>query len=297
MRVNPNIAADILANLQLTQKQEQDALLQVSSGKRVNVPSDDPAAAAGYVQNLAAAGRNDQFSQNTSDVEGLLQTIDSTLSSVVTSLNQAISLGVEGANGTLSAANQQQIATQVQGIMGQVVQLANASYQGVFVFAGTDSTAPPFAIDSTQASGVRYDGNSGINSVEIAPGRSIQTNLPGNQLFQSPGTDVFVALNQLVTALQGANPDTIATATNQLRTAFDGISQQRVFYGNAISQLQSNENFLQQEKVNLQSQQNDLVGVDLSEAATNLAQAQTAHQAALAAAARIVPESLLDYLK
>lgn len=297
MRVNPNIAGDVLANLWHTQEQEQTALLQVSSGKRVNVPSDDPASAAGLVQNLAASSQNDQYSKNTSAVEGQLQTIDSTLSSVVTALNQAISLGVEGANGTLSAANQQQIATQVQGIISQVVQLANASYQGIFVFSGTATTTPPFALDSTQPSGVRYDGNNGTNSVEIAPARSIQVNIPGNQFFQTPGADVFGTLNQLVTALQGGNPTAIANATTQLRTAFDGVTQQRVFYGNAINQLDSNQTFLQQEKVNLSSQQNDLVGIDMATAASNLSQADTAHQAALAAAARIVPLTLLDFLK
>ena len=297
MRVNPNIAGDVLANLWHTQEQEQTALLQVSSGKRVSVPSDDPASAAGLVQNLGASSQNDQFSKNTSAVEGQLQTIDSTLSSVVTALNQAISLGVEGSNGTLSPANQQQIATQVQGIISQVVQLANASYQGIFVFSGTATTTPPFALDSTQPSGVRYDGNSGTNSVEIAPARSIQVNIPGNQFFQTPGADVFGTLQQLVTALQGGNPTAIATATTQLRTAFDGVTQQRVFYGNAINQLDSNQTFLQQEKVNLQSQQNDLVGIDMATAASNLSQADTAHQAALAAAARIVPLTLLDFLK
>jgi flagellar hook-associated protein 3 FlgL len=297
MRVNPNVAGDVLANLWHTQEQEQTALLQVSSGKRVSVPSDDPASAAGLVQNLAASSQNDQYSKNTSAVEGQLQTIDSTLSSVVTALNQAISLGVEGSNGTLSAANQQQIATQVQGIISQVVQLANASYQGIFVFSGTATTTPPFALDSTQPSGVRYDGNNGTNSVEIAPARSIQVNIPGNQFFQTPGADVFGTLHQLVTALQGGNPTAIATATTQLRTAFDGVTQQRVFYGNAINQLDSNQTFLQQEKVNLSSQQNDLVGIDMATAASNLSQADTAHQAALAAAARIVPLTLLDFLK
>jgi flagellar hook-associated protein 3 FlgL len=297
MRINPNIAADVLANLWQSQQQEQNALLQLSSGKRVNMPSDDPAAAAGYVQNLAADSKNDQYLKNTSSVEGQLQTVDSTLSSVVSALNQAISLGVEGSDGSLSAANKQQIATQIQGIISQVVQLANTSYQGIFVFSGTATTTPPFAVDATQPSGVRYDGNTGTNNVEIAPNRSIQVNLPGSQMFQSTGADVFGTLQQLVTALQGGNVNTIATATTQLRGAFDFVTQQRVFYGNAMNQLTANQTFLQQEKVNLQSQQNDLVGIDPAVAATNVAQADTAHQTALAAAARIIPQSLLDFLK
>jgi flagellar hook-associated protein 3 FlgL len=297
MRVNPNISADILANLWQTQQQEQTALLQVSSGKRVNVPSDDPGAAAGLVQNLAAVSQNDQYLQNTSNVEGQMQTVDSTLSSVVSSLNQAISLGVEGSNNTLSPTNQQQIATQVQGVITQMVQLANTSYQGVYLFGGTATTTPPFALDATQPSGVRYDGNSNTNEVEVAPNRSIQVNLPGNQLFQTAGSDVFASLQQLATALQSGTTADIATATTQVRTAFNAVTQQRVFYGNAISQLEANQTFLQQENVNLTSQQNDLVGIDPAVAATNLAQAETAQQADLAAAAKIVPLTLLDYLR
>jgi len=147
MRVNPNITADILTAIWQTQEQENTALQQVSTGRRVNVPSDDPAAAAALVGNLTSSAQNDQYLQNTSSVEGMLQTADSTLSSVVSVLNQAISLGVQGANGTLSPSDQQGIAQQVIGIQSQVLQLANTSYQGIYIFAGTATTTPPFVAD------------------------------------------------------------------------------------------------------------------------------------------------------
>lgn len=74
------------------------------------------------------------------------------------------------------------------------------------------------------------------------------------------------------------------------------MSQQRVFYGNAESELNSQETYLQQETVSLTSQANSLVGVDMATAATALAQAQTANSAALAAAAKVLPTTLLNYL-
>jgi flagellar hook-associated protein 3 FlgL len=297
MRVNPNITPDILTNLWQIQTQEQTAEQQLSTGKRVNMPSDDPAAAAADVENQAAQSQTDQYLQSTTNLESLLQTGDSTLSSVVTSLNQAISLGTQGANGGLSASDQQAIAEQVQGIQSQMVQLANTTYQGSYIFAGTASTSPPYALDPTQASGVKYNGNTETNSVEIADGRSVQVNVPGSQIFQGPGGDVFGSLQQLITALQSGNNANIGTATSQLSSALNSVSQQRVFYGNTMNQLTSNESFLNQEQVNLQTQENSLVGADMATAATNLTQAQTAQSAALAAIAKVIPQSLLDYLQ
>jgi flagellar hook-associated protein 3 FlgL len=297
MRVNPNFTPDILTDLWQSQAQEQTFIEQLATGKRVNTPSDDPAAAAADVQNQAFQGQTDQYLKNTTSLEAMFQTADSTLSSVVSSLNQAISLGVQGANGTLSPSDVQAIAQQVKGIQSQMVGLGNTSYEGSYLFGGTDTQSPPFTLDSTQPSGVRYNGNAGVNTVDIAQGRSIQTNVPGSQIFQGAGGNIMNSLQQLVTALQSGNSANIGTATTQVTGALGYLSQQRVFYGSAANQLNANQSFLQQEQVNLKTQDNNLVGVDLAAAATGLAQAQTAQSAALAALAKVIPQSLLDYLK
>jgi flagellar hook-associated protein 3 FlgL len=215
----------------------------------------------------------------------------------VEALNQAISLGVQGGSSTATQQNQQQIAQQVQEIQTQVLQLANTSYQGNYIFAGTASTTVPFTANSSAPDGVTYNGNDNTNSVEIAEGRSIQINVPGSQIFQGAGGDVMGSLQQLVTALQSGDITSIDNATTQLGTALNYVSQQRVFYGNAMDQLNSNQSYLQQEQVNLQSQANTLDAVNMAQAATNLSQAQVTQNATLAALAKIIPVTLLDYLK
>ncbi len=296
MRVNPDFYNDIVSAVNQAQAREQVALEQVSSGRRVSQPSDDPAAFAAWANNTAALSEVDQFQQNVATTQSLLNTADSTLSSVVTGLNQAITLGVEGANGSISDQNRQEIAQNVSGIRDQMVQLANLNFQGVYVFAGTANRNPPFALDSAAGSGVQYSGNDQVNTVQIGDGRSTAINLPGDQIFTNSSGNVMGSLTQLINVLQSGTQDDIAAATTAVRSALDQVSQQRTFYGTTLNSLQQDDSFLSQENVNLKSNENTLVGVDLTQAATNLTAAQTAVSATLEAAAKVLPMSILDYL-
>jgi flagellar hook-associated protein 3 FlgL len=296
MRVNPNLVPDILAGLQQSQTTLNQALEQVSTGKSVNVPSDNPAAASEMVQNTIETANVDQYTQNVTGVLSQVQAASSALSSVESSLTQAISLGTEGANGTESTANQQAIASQVQGILSSVVTQANTSYEGSYLFGGTASSQQPYTADSSSPTGYTYNGNSGQNSVAVGDSTNVQVNLPGSQIFSNSTTNVLGSLSALVTALQGGNSSAIGTAVSGVTTALNYVSQQRIFYANADSQLNSQETYLQQETVNLSSQQTSLVGVNMAQAAINLSQAQTDNSAALAAAAKVLPDTLLNYL-
>jgi flagellar hook-associated protein 3 FlgL len=239
----------------------------------------------------------DQYTQNGNTVLQMMQTADSALSSVVSEVNQAISVGVEGANGTLSSSDRAALAQQVSGTLTNVVSQANLSYAGIYVFAGTASTATPFTANPSSPSGYQYNGNSNVNSVAIGDGVEVPSNVPGDQLFQNPGADLLGSLQQLVSALQSGTTSAIGTATTQLRAALDNLSQRRVFYGNVMAQINSQETFLQSETVNIKSQEDSLVAVDMTTAATNFTQAQAASQATMAAAARVLQETLLDYLR
>jgi len=284
----------VLSAIWQAQNNEQTAVEQLSSGKRVNRPSDDPAAAAADVLNEDQQSQVDQFLQSTNSLNSLFQTADSALNTTITALNQAVSLGTEGANGTLSASDLQSVTASVQGVLDTVMQAANTSYQGSYIFGGTATTTVPF---SNTAGDVVYNGNGDLNQAYIADGRSIQTNLPGSQLFTEPGSDVMGSLQQLITALQSGDSTAISNATTSVSTALNYLSGQRVFYSNAMSQISDEQTTLNQESTDLKSQENTLVGADMAQAALAVTQAQTDDQAVLAAAAKVLPVTLLDYLK
>lgn len=296
MRVNPNMVPDILADLQQSQAAVNTSLQEVATGKSVNVPSDNPAAAATMVQNTIETANVDQYTQNVSGTLSMLQTADSAIGSVVNSLTQAASLGTEGANGTTNATDLQEIATQVQGILESVVAQANTAYQGAYLFGGTETSSPPYTASSSSASGYAYNGNTDTNSVAVGDDVNIQVNLPGSQMFSNSSSDVLGSLSGLVSALKSGNSAQIQTATATVSTALNYVTQQRVFYGNAESQLNLQETSLQQETVNLTSQQSSLIDVNEAQAATELSQAETTDNAAEAAAAKVLPDTLLSFL-
>src|SRR5438270_6343303 len=179
IRVNPYPLPDLLAALANTKEQQNTSSLDLATGSRINKLSDDPAGAAQMVSNTAQSSQADTFLRSIISLNGLLQTADSTLSSVVTALQRAISLGVEGANGTLSDSDRADVAAELSGIQQQLLSLANTPYQGEFIFSVT-STALPFVADPLSISGVTYNGNAGTNKVQVGQNYSMQINLPGS---------------------------------------------------------------------------------------------------------------------
>jgi flagellar hook-associated protein 3 FlgL len=297
MRINPDTTTNLLTMLSAAREQEETALRQLSSGRRIQVVSDDPAASAAVTLNTQAQSQQDQYLQSIASVRESLSTADSTLNSVVRSLERAVSLGVEGANGTLSADNRISLANEVQGIRDQILGLANSSFRGTYIFGGTTNNTVPFTSDPTQPSGVRYDGNQQTNSVLIGEGRNISTGVPGDKLFLDPSSNVFSALQKLADSLNANDTDAVAASSGQIRAALAHVSNVRVTYGNNLNQLDSGEDFLQQAKLNTQARENSLVAADPSDAIIQLRQAQFARDATLAAAARTQFTSLLDYLQ
>jgi flagellar hook-associated protein 3 FlgL len=400
MRVT-NMVPDVQYGMQQSQQALSTALQQISTGLRVNQLSDDPSASANMVTSLAASANVDGYTRNVTSVLPQMQTADSAISSIVTSLNTAITLGSSGATGTSSAADNQALASQVEGVLSSVISQANTSYQGVYVFGGSASSTPPFvaasttytsaqgstapplsatlpltagsvttisdastgktftftvtagetisnlsaAVASAAAAGTlsagttatinatgqlaigthsssngivvssndpvlgamtatsgtsvpnayAYVGNNAVNSVQVGDSMNVATNIPGGQMLTS-GPNVIGSLNTLITALNSGSSTQISAATSAISTASTYVGQQRVPLDNTISQLNSQESYLGQEKLTLTTQQTSLVGINLSEAATNLSQAELANSAVLAAAAKVLPETLLNYL-
>jgi flagellar hook-associated protein 3 FlgL len=294
VRVDPNPMPDLLAALNQTQLEVQQAELQISTGKSVNQPSDNPTAAALLVENNDQATFTGGYLQSLSSVQGQFSSADSTLTSITSALQQALSLGVEAGGGTLSTADLTAIATQLQGIQSQLISLANTAYEGNYIFAGTATTTAPYVAASNSPDGVNYVGNTDVNEVAIGSGYKIAVNVPGSQLFSAPGNDMFLAVNNLIQAVQ--NNVGIPAAVNALSAASSYLSGQRVLYGNAMDQATAQTTSLNSQQLQLSQQENTLGAANLPTAATALSQAQTDSQAALAAIAKLSQDNLFNYL-
>src|SRR5215831_15364377 len=133
IRLNPDLLPNLLLSIQQSRQSLDTATQQLSTEKKVNSLSDGPSTVAQLVHNHDQAGEDGQFLTNQSTLQARFQVADSTLSSVVTALTRAVSIGTEGANGTLNTADRQAIAGEVQGLASQLLSLANVSYQGAYL--------------------------------------------------------------------------------------------------------------------------------------------------------------------
>jgi flagellar hook-associated protein 3 FlgL len=283
MRVDPNYIFNLTAAVDQSASEEERLTSELSSELRVASLSDDPVAVAQSVLLGSSIARDDSFVQTASGEVSRMQVADSTLGEVVTQVTSAIAAAVAGNNGTLNASDLASIAQELSGIRDQVLSLANTSYQGQYLFGGSQGSAPPFTLDtSTNPATAVYNGDANVQYVETPSGQKIQVNLPGAAVFGSSGTGVLGALNQLISDVSGgATTATLTADTGALTTALGQLSSQRSTLDSSLSRLESNSTYVQTEESQLKVAQSGLVSADPAAVATQLSQAETQHQALL----------------
>jgi flagellar hook-associated protein 3 FlgL len=298
MRVNPFYLSNLAASLNDIQAREQQLTSEVSSGVRVNALSDDPLAAGENVLLLNQIQRDDSFSQTSSLVQGQLQVADSALGGVVSQLSQAITLATAANNGTLNSSDLKSISNQLAGIRDEVVALANTSYQGQYIFGGSQTGVTPFSISSTTPATATYNGDRTVNTLETPNGQRIQLNVPGDQIFTATGVNnVLGVLNALVAdfASGTAASTSVADATS-LSTAMNFVSQQRVVLDNSLTRLTAATDAANSEKTQLTVAQTNLMQADVAKIATQLSLAETQQTALESIIAQLGGGSLFDKL-
>ena len=299
MRADPTYIYNVAQAVNQSSSATDGLIQQLSSGLRVSSLQDDTVAVAQSVLLGNAISRDDSFVQTASCEVAMLQVADSTLGEIVTQLTSALTLGVQGSNGTLNAANTGVLVQQLTAIRDQVLSLANTSYLGQSLFGGSQGSVKPFTLDtSTQPATVSYVGDSKLQYIETPSGQKIQTNVPGSDLFGTSSTGVFGALNQMISDLSSGSPAASVTAdVSTLTSALGNLSTQRSILNSSQSRVQSTSSYIQTQEAQLKSQQNGLVAADTVTVATQLKSNQVQYQALLSVMSALQKTNLFDYVK
>lgn len=300
MRVDPNFVTNLSGALDQSQSVEASLTSQLSSGLRVTSLSVDPVAAAQASMIGSAIAQDDNYVQTASSESSMLQVTDSTLGEVVTQLTSALTLAVQGSNGTLDASDLSTIAQQLTGIRDQVLSLANTSYQGTYLFAGSQGATEPFTLDtSTSPATVSYVGDTNVQYVTTSAGQKIQVTLPGSAIFGTGSTGVLGALSQLIADFSSgtAAAATSVADTSALSTALGQLSDQRSILDSSLSRVQATSTYAQTEAAQLTVQQSSLVASDTASAATQLNSAELQNEALMNVVSALGKNDLFDYLQ
>ena len=285
-----------LANLQLSLSTMADMQAKMSSGKKIQVPSDDPAAASDLLRLRGEQRAQTQYSRNADDGNSWLTTIDTAIQSSVSVLRRARDLTVQGGDGALGATSREALATEIDGVRDSLLAQANTTYLGRQVFAGTSDKGAAFVKDPATGAYTWTGTPNAPVERRVGPVTQVRVDVDGSAAFGSGAGSVFALLDQVATALRTPGADTSAfigqidTHMNNMLTQLSGVGARQ----NQVTAAQSD---LQTAQLTTKTQLSGVEDIDLADTILKLQSQQAAYQGALGAAAKVLQPSLLEFLK
>jgi flagellar hook-associated protein 3 FlgL len=292
---------DGIANLQSEEAQTQR---QLSSGYRLQDASDSPSQTPeliGLASNLATI---QAYQTNLTRVQAEASTADQGLSSAISLIDSATTDAAQGANTTATAAEQQNLATEVQSIQQQLVSIANTTVEGRYIFGGDqDQTAPYSLATATGATVLPVPANAATRTIVNPQGQTVYQALTAQQIFDprdvngnATASNAFAALTSLVTDLNSGITANIANDVTSLGSVSAWLNQQQAYYGTEEDGMNNEQTNAANQVTALQTQIGNIRDTNMAQAATDLTTESTDQTAAMSAEAEISNKSLFDYL-
>ncbi|WP_394121075.1 flagellar hook-associated protein FlgL [Planococcus donghaensis] len=265
---------------------------QVSSGKLLHRPSDDPNGVSKAMNLKSTIAANTQFERNSNEAKLWMNETGQNIDSMVDAMQRVRELAVQGNNGTYSELDQTAMAAEIEELTERMRQLANAKVNGQSLFNGQKTGEMPFpekgnpAVDSTDLIAKTFT---------IGDGIKIQSSVLPDELFGTAAddTNIFKTLQSISTELKAGNSidlDKIDAGIDRLLTvgAENGVRQNRV---------EAVENRLLDSNLELKSMLSKVEDIDYAEAIIKLTSEESVYQASLAASSKIIQPSLMDFLR
>ena len=286
-----NRMSDLQNRLQKTQE-------QIGSGRRILSPADDPVAATRALDITQSQSINSQYGVNRQYAKSTLGQVETTLAGV-TSLMQDVKDTITAAgNGTLNDNQRGFMATELNGRLQQLLGLANSrDAAGNYLFSGFQSNTPAFVQTAT---GATYQGDQGLQRLQVDATRQMATSSPGSTVFQSGGQDVFATLTDLVNLLN--TPGTaglaagLATANANMDSALDSVLTVRASVGANLQELDALDNVGEDRNLQYSKALSELQDLDYVQALTQLTQQQVTLEAAQKSFVKTSSLSLFNFM-
>ncbi|MFG1610115.1 flagellar hook-associated protein FlgL [Actinoplanes sp. NPDC049265] len=287
-----SIHTRVLANLQRNIAKGEKIQEQLSSGKQINRPSDSPTGTVSSLQLRGEARATQQYQRNADDGIGWLGTQDNTLTNMSTQTIAARDLMVRGLNqGASDPSANEALATEIEQIRSQLISFGNTKYMDRPVFGG--STPGPAAYDESGT----YLGDAGGTSRTVGPGTKVRVDTTGPEIFGEGDTQLFKVLQDAADAIRAGDTAATSDALGNLDTAHNLLKTTLSDVGARYNRLEQMKQSAQDRLLTVTTQLSDIEDVDLPKTIMEMQLQQTSYQAALAASAKVIQPSLIDFLR
>lgn len=303
MRLTNNmVIRNFVRNVSVTAGNVNKYQTQIQTGKSFQYASDAPISAAKSIRYKSKIAQLEQNEKNIEDANELMKVTESALNSYDDILQRISELAVDAANGTRGDEERDAIATEINQLKSEIVSIANTKYNGRYIFSGFETEKTLLNDDGTYNMDVTTAGvgKEAIN-YSIGFGSSIQVNTLGPDVFGGNGEEgekagVITNIDNLINAMKNGDSSEISKAgaalEDDLQICLDSLAD----IGAKMNRLELTKNRVENSLTNITESLSLNEDADYAEAATNLANSKTIYEAALAAGAKTLSISLMDYI-
>jgi flagellar hook-associated protein 3 FlgL len=270
---------------------------QVSTGKRIEKPSDDPSATLGSIGEHNETAAIDQYKRTTDTVSSRLAVVDTVLSDLITQLEAAQVASASARGSSKTQVQRDAAANTLEGIRDTIFSDMTTAFNGSYLFSGSNSTVAPY---TRPASGPvsAYAGSTNEMLVDVDQQRAVKITFNGQAIAQgSDAQDIFVEFDNLIAAVRAGDEAGIDAGMNALQRMFDRVSTAQGRVGADLRTIDEQKLRLDELKRSSAKRIAALEDTNMAQAISEMAQADAAYRAALGAASTVTKQSLMDYLR
>jgi flagellar hook-associated protein 3 FlgL len=291
MRVTAGMSQrHVLTDLRRVQERLANAQDQVSGGKRIDKPSDDPLGTERAMRLNAQLDSTTAYKTAVDESRNWLDATDTALGSLGDIVQRVRELTLHAANGSTTPAGRQSIKQEIDQLTEQAKTTLNGAFDGRQLFSGTATGTPPYSAATADA----YQGDSAPVVRQIGPGVSVQVNITGD--------DVLAGLLPTLRTISAhlASNDVASLGTSDLHAldaGADTVTAKRAQVGAITNRVDAAGQRLDDVFDVTTAFLSKTQDADLPQALTDLSAQQNALQSALRGGATLIQQSLMDFLR
>lgn len=301
MRVTNNmIMSNTLYNLNRNLSKLNKTNKQLSTGKRINRPSDDPVSASKALKLRADVSEIEQYQRNTKDALSWLDITESAVDNLEDVIHRAKELTVQASSETMGKEDREKVKAEIEQLKEQIMQIGNTTYAGRYIFSGFQTNKKVFdestndgtyKIDITNKQKIKY---------QIGIGAEVEVGVFGTEIFGDDGSgksQIIKDLDQLITDLDADNTGGIKDSLAKMDEHLNNTLSIRAEIGAKTNRLELVQKRLEKDNINFTELLSENEDVDMAEAIMNLKMEESVYRASLSAGAQVIQPTLLDFIR
>jgi flagellar hook-associated protein 3 FlgL len=294
MRITQSMMSNrMLTNLSNSYSDLNKYSEQLSSGKKITKPSDDPVVATKGMSYRTEVRDVEQYKRNLSEAQTWIDNSDSALGNATSALQRIRELAVQASNGTYEEGQRGNIAQEVDQLKEQLASIANTQVNEKYIFNGSDTNTAPVTINDDGSATVDFNTNS--VSLTLSKGVEVKMNADGEAAF---GEKLFNDLENFSAALRSNSSDEdLDQYIGALDENIDNLVNERADLGARMNRMDLVASRLDDQELSATKLMSDNEDADMEEVIMNLTSQEAVHRAAMSAGARIIQPTLMDFLR